>query len=174
VRRPGVLAGWQGCRQQGWQGADSAPSLAWQGGRVAKRQARCLPSSGIAIGALLATLVWGLIMLAPFLLALAVAERRSRGRRLSLLTTPALLGAAAWLWRELRRHPFEPRGPWHPCEQCGIPISDESRARYCSTGCRRLGRLRQAAARDDRAAARLARLEQPMPAYDPATAEIPF
>jgi hypothetical protein len=45
LRRPGVLARWQGCRQQGWQGANSAPSLAWQGGKVAKRQARCLPNA---------------------------------------------------------------------------------------------------------------------------------
>jgi hypothetical protein len=113
-------------------------------------------------------------MLTPFLLALAILERRKRRRRLSLLTTLALIGAVAWLWRELRRHPFEPRGPWHRCEQCGIPISNKSRARFCSTGCRTRARLTWMAKTDDRAAARLARLDRPTPAYDPATAEIPF
>jgi len=114
------------------------------------------------------------IMLAPFLLALAIAERRHRGRRLSLLTTLALIGAVAWLWRELRRHPFQPRAPWHACEQCGIPIANKSRARYCSTGCRHRGRLTWMAKTDERAAARLTRLERPTPVYDPAIAEIPF
>lgn len=144
--------------------------------RVLRAAARTLwrHRARITIGALLALLVWGLITLAPFLIALALVERRRRGRRRSVLMALALIGAVAWLWRELRRHPFEPRGPWHGCQQCGIPISNKSRARYCSTGCRRLGRLTWMARTDDRAAARLARLLRPASSYDPATAEIPF
>jgi hypothetical protein len=128
----------------------------------------------MAIGLLVIALIWGLVILTPLLLGLAILERGKSCRRLSLLATLALIGALAWLWREFRRHPFEPRGRWHACEQCGVPISNKSRARFCSTGCRQRGRLTWMAKTDDRAAARLARLDRPAPTYDPASAEIPF
>jgi hypothetical protein len=134
-------------------------------------------SRQLAIAALLIFLLAFVSFATPALLAFALLERQQapkRRRLLSLVALTVMARGLCWLGHELRRHSFEPRGPWHGCEQCGIPISNKSRARYCSTGCRRLGWLRRAAAWDDRAAARLARLERPAPTYDPATAEIPF
>jgi hypothetical protein len=113
----------------------------------------------------------------PWLLTFALLERHRTGRTkklLGLILFAALGSAIVWLWREARRHPLEPRGPWHPCRQCGFPISNRSRARYCSPPCRHRARLSLRAQTDDRAAAQLARLDQPAAAYDPATAEIPF
>jgi hypothetical protein len=113
----------------------------------------------------------------PWLLTLALVERHQsqlRRQLLGLIILAALGQAVVWLWHELGRHPFEPRGPWHPCQQCGFPITDKSRARYCSPSCRRLARLASNATFDERAALRLARLQRPASTYDPATAEIPF
>jgi hypothetical protein len=123
-------------------------------------------------------IVTGMLVFAtPWLLTLALIERhqtRRRKRLLGLIILAAVAHAARWLWQESRRHPLEPRGPWHPCRQCGMPIPNRSRAHYCSPLCRRLGRLALLARSDDRAAARLERLRQPASTYDPATAEIPF
>jgi hypothetical protein len=118
-----------------------------------------------------------LVFATPWLLALALLEHHRSGRRkrlLGLIILAVLAGAIVWLWRELHRHPLEPRGPWHPCRLCGAPIPDRSRARYCSGQCRSRARSLQRAEFDSRAAARLARLEQPGASYDPATAGIPF
>lgn len=127
----------------------------------------------IVVGALLILLAFGLAVFAPFLFALAIVERRNRGQR-RLLFTLAVIGAVAWLWRELTRNPHEPHGPWHPCRQCGYPIANTSRARYCSSGCRRIARLTERATNgDERAIWRLAALNR-KDGYDPATGEIPF
>jgi hypothetical protein len=133
-----------------------------------RRIAACL------ICAAIATL---LVATAPLLLGLALAERhRTRRRRnlLGLIVIATLLFAIAWLWREARRHPLEPRGPWHPCRQCGTPITNRSRARYCSSLCRRLARLEaQAKAGDHRAASRLSWLAR-QDRHDPTWGAVPF
>jgi hypothetical protein len=131
----------------------------------------------IAAGLALALTVGVLVVATPWLLTLALVERhqtRRKTRLLGLIVLAALAQAVGWLWHELWRHPLEPCGPWHPCQHCGFPITDKSRARYCSPGCRRLARLTVRARSDDRAASRLARLQQSAPSYDPATSEIPF
>jgi hypothetical protein len=112
-------------------------------------------------------------MFAPFLLALAMVERRMHGRR-RLVLMRAMIGAVVWLWREFTRNPHEPHDPWHACRQCGYPIANTSRARYCSSGCRRIARLTQRVANgDERVIWRLTALTR-KDSYDPATAEIPF
>jgi hypothetical protein len=131
----------------------------------------------LAAAAALAFAAAVLLFVTPWLLAVALLEHHRSGRRkrlFGLILLTALAAAIAWLWRELRRHPLEPRGPWHPCRLCGFPIADRSRARYCSGRCRSRARLLQRAEFDHRAAARLARLEQPASSYDPATTDIPF
>ena len=128
----------------------------------------------IAVGAALILFIWALVWLAPLILALALVERRRRRRRFSLLATLALIGAVAWLWRELTRNPHEPHGAWHPCRQCGYPIPNTSRAHYCSPGCRRIARLTaRVAVGDERAAWRLARLTR-KDDVNPAWGEVPF
>ncbi len=118
-----------------------------------------------------------LVASGPLLLALALAERHQTRRRrnlLGLIIIAALAFAIAWLWREARRHPLEPRGLWHPCHQCGTPITDRSRARYCSSLCRRLARAEaQANAGDQRATSRLSWLARE-DRHDPAWGEVPF
>jgi hypothetical protein len=113
----------------------------------------------------------------PLLLAAALLERHQTRRRrnlLGLIVIAALAFAVAWLWREARRHPLEPRGPWHPCRQCGAPISDRSRARFCCSFCRRLARLQARADNgDSRAASRLSWLSRD-DLCDPALEEVPF
>jgi hypothetical protein len=131
----------------------------------------------IAAAAALAFTTAALVLGFPWLLALALLEHHRSGRRkrlFGLIILIALAHAVLWLWREIRRYPLEPRGPWHACAQCGFPISNRSRARYCSAVCRRIGLLERRARSDDRAAARLERLRQPSLACDSATAEIPF
>jgi len=92
------------------------------------------------------------------LLVLAVAEGRPRRPRrdpvgLSVITQ--LAHAVAWLWRELHG---QPHGPWHPCQQCGRPILEPSRAAYCSHACRSYARLeRDAEALDPHVAERARR-----------------
>jgi hypothetical protein len=113
----------------------------------------------------------------PWLIALAAVERNQSRRAkqlVSLIVLASLVRAIAWLWDEFRRYPLVPHGGRHECEWCSSPISDASRARFCSAACRRCGRLALQASFDDRAAARLARLRQPASSYDPSTAEIPF
>jgi len=118
-----------------------------------------------------------LVAAVPLLLAFALAERHQTRRRrnlLGLIILSATALAVAWLRREGRRHPLEPRGPWHPCRHCGTPISDRSRARYCSSLCRRLARLEaRANTGDQRAASRLAWLARE-DRHDPAWGEVPF
>jgi hypothetical protein len=131
----------------------------------------------LAAATAITVVIVGLVCATPWLLSIALLERHQTPRRkqlLGLIILTTLAQAAVWFWGEVRRHPFEPRGPWHACQRCGYPIPNRSRARYCSAGCRRRGRLELLARTDDRAAARLARLDQPAPSYDPATAEIPF
>jgi hypothetical protein len=118
-----------------------------------------------------------LAVASPVLLTLALLERHQTRRHknlLGLIVLIALGHAVLWLWRETGRHPLEPRGPWHPCRQCGFPISDRSRARFCSPLCRRLGRLQtRAGSGDERATTRLAWLARE-DKRDPAWGEVPF
>ena len=130
-----------------------------------------------AVAAALLVAAGLLVSAAPWLLALALLEHHQSGRRKRLfgrIVLAALGRAVLWLWREVWRHPLEPRGPWHPCRQCGFPITNRSRARYCSPLCRRLARLQMRAdAGDERATARLAWLTQE-DKHDPAWGEVPF
>jgi hypothetical protein len=118
-----------------------------------------------------------LVATLPLLLAVALAKRHQTRRRrnlLGLIIFSALALAVVWLWREARRHPSEPRGPWHPCHQCGAPIGGRSRARFCSSLCRRLARLEARAGwGDQRAVSRLAWLARE-DLHDPDCAEVPF
>jgi hypothetical protein len=113
----------------------------------------------LGAGAALAFMFGLFVVAAPWLLALALLEQHRTGRRKHLLGLIALAGlgkAVLWLWREVWRHPFEPRGLWHACRECGYPISNRSRACFCSPLCRRLARLRTSAdAGDERAQSRL-------------------
>jgi hypothetical protein len=117
------------------------------------------------------------VFAAPWLLTLALAERHQTRRRknlIGLIVLAASARAVLWLWREARRHPLEPPGPWHPCRQCGCAISNRSRARFCSPLCRRLARLQtRADAGDERAASRLGWLTRKNK-HDPVWGEVPF
>jgi len=111
---------------------------------------------------------------APILLVVAARHGGPRRRNTALNLLHFSWSRIAWLWQELRRTQHEPRGPWHPCQQCGYPISNRSRARYCSTGCRTLARLHAHAAQgDERARTRLAWLTRE-DTHDPAWGEVPF
>jgi hypothetical protein len=116
---------------------------------------------------------------APLLLTIALVERhqtRRRRRLLGLIVLAAVGHAVVWLWREAWRHPLEPRGGWHACENphCRAPISNRSRARFCSPLCRRLVRLQgKADAGDQRAASRLVWLGREAK-HDLALGEVPF
>jgi hypothetical protein len=130
----------------------------------------------LALGAALLALATLIVFAAPLLLALALFERHHlRKRRVRSLVVLIAVGfAAVWLWRELRRSKHEPRGPWHPCHQCGYPIGNQSRAHFCSPLCRRLTRLQtRASAGDERAQTRLAWLARE-DKHDPAWGEVPF
>jgi hypothetical protein len=114
----------------------------------------------------------------PLLLALALLEHHRTGRRrrrlLGLIVLAIIGHAVLWVWREVWRHPLEPRGPWHPCRQCGFPITNTSRAQFCSSGCRRYARLEiRASAGDERAQIRLAWLTRE-DKHDPVWGEVPF
>jgi hypothetical protein len=126
----------------------------------------------LALSLLLITLATTLVALTPPLVAVALVEdRRRRRRSLPLSMLRNLWDAVAWSWRQLLRLP---RPGWHPCERCGFPIEPPSQARFCSTACRRYGRLRRlAAGGDERAAARYDRLRR-LADLDPALTEIPF
>jgi hypothetical protein len=126
----------------------------------------------LALSLLLITLATTLVALAPpLLLIAAVQERRPRRRGVPLSVLRNVWEAVAWTWRNLHRLP---RPGWHPCEQCGFPIEPPSKASFCSTACRRYGRLRRhAAGGDERAAARYDRLRR-LADLDPALTEIPF
>ena len=73
---------------------------------------------------------------APFLIVLAIAERRRRPVGLTVLGY--LLRACRWLYVELIG---APHGAWHGCAQCGAPIEAPSRSEFCSPTCRRYARL---------------------------------
>lgn len=132
----------------------------------------------LATAAGLALVVMLLFAALPLLVALSVVERRTTNRRKNLAGVALarlLAQAAVWLWRDLRG---VPHGRWHPCAQCGIPIEEPSRARYCSSACRRYARLeRDARAFDpviaERAGRRL-RVLRDDAWSDPALSEIPF
>jgi hypothetical protein len=117
------------------------------------------------------------VFAAPWLLGLALVEHHRTGRKrrlLGLVALAALGRAVFWLWREIWRHPLEPRGPWHPCQQCGFSIPNCSRARFCTPLCRRLARLQgRVDAGDERAAWRLAALTRD-DRGDAAFGEVPF
>jgi hypothetical protein len=124
-----------------------------------------------------ATIAALLVAATPLLLAFALAERHQTRRRrnlFGLIILSALALAVAWLWREGRRHPLEPRGGWRPCEQCGALVAAPSRARFCSSFCRRIARLEARAGwGDQRAVSRLAWLARE-DRHDPAWGEVPF
>jgi hypothetical protein len=134
----------------------------------------CRQRRELAAGAALVVVIVLFICLAPSLLAMAAIEwkhGRRRERLRSLALALLLLRALAWFWRDLRG---VPHGRWHACMQCGAPIEEPSRARYCSHACRRYTRLaRHAAGGDEQAAARLVRLRR-LADIDPALNEIPF
>jgi hypothetical protein len=128
-------------------------------------------------GAALALTVGLFVLAAPWLLTLAVLEHHRTGRKKRLLGLIVLTGlgkAVLWLWREVWRHPFEPHGPWHACKECGYPISNRSRAGFCSPLCRRLARLRtRVNAGDELAQRRLDRLTRD-DNHNPDWGEVPF
>jgi hypothetical protein len=131
----------------------------------------------IAAAIVCAVFAAALAAAAPVLVGLALVERHQTRRRRNLLGLVVIAWAShvvAWLWHEVWRHPLEPRGRWHPCRHCGLPISNRSRARYCSPGCRRLALLeRRAIEGDQRAQSRLAWLTRE-DKHDPAWGEVPF
>lgn len=104
---------------------------------------RALYKTLLVIGIIL--LVAIAVAFAPMLVAIAYASKGNR--KVIVPGARALwLMALTGLYRELRRDPSEPRGPWHGCENCGGPIPNASRARYCSRECARQTKLRVSAA----------------------------
>jgi hypothetical protein len=118
-----------------------------------------------------------LVALPPLLLLALVELRASRRRKrvIGLVLAGLLTRVVCWLWRDLRR---VPHGRWHPCAHCGIPIEEPSRARYCSSACRRYARLERDARAFDSVIAERAEHRLRMLCddafIDPALSEIPF
>jgi hypothetical protein len=146
--------------------------------RIAQRTARVQETQRLLsrlLTALLFLAAVGVLAFAlPGLVFLAAKHDGPRRKNSALKLLHLGCNGVGWLWVELWRSRYAPHGPWHACQQCGLPITNRSRARFCSTLCRRLARLHtRLETGDDRAIARLNWLAR-QDKHDPTWGEVPF